>query len=175
MDYRVFRRAHDPDRRMSEIERNRADDEAMTTVRIDSRRFGTIEVEESSLFEFADGLLGLEESTRSLVLVEQEDTPYYWLHSATDPDVAFVVTDPWAFWPDYDIVIPDEVEEELGLAGPEDVGVMVLVSVRPAADGGSPTVTANLLGPLVVSSSTRRGRQLVLDNARYSARQRIGA
>ncbi len=159
---------------MHEIDHEPADGEAMTMVSIDSRRFGTIEVDEKSLFEFADGLLGLEESTRSLVLVEQEDTPYYWLHSATDPDVAFVVTDPWAFWPDYDIVIPDEIEEELGLTGPEDVGVMVLVSVRPAPDGGSPTVTANLLGPLVVSSSTRRGRQLVLDNARYSARQRIG-
>lgn len=159
---------------MHEIEHEAADGEAMTTVSIDSHRFGTIEVDEKSLFEFPDGLLGLEESTRSLVLVEQEDTPYFWLHSTTDPEVAFVVTDPWAFWPDYDIVIPDEVEEELGLTGPEDVGVMVLVSVRPAPDGGSPTVTANLLGPLVVSSSTRRGRQLVLDSSRYSARERIG-
>lgn len=159
---------------MHEIEHKPADGESMTMVSIDSRRFGTIEVDEKSLFDFAEGLLGLEESTRSLVLVEQEDTPYFWLHSATDPDVAFVVTDPWLFWPDYDILIPDEVEEELGLTGPEDVGVMVLVSVRPAPSGGTPTVTANLLGPLVVSSSTRRGRQVVLDNARYSARQRIG-
>ena len=143
-------------------------------VSIDSKRFGTIEVDESSLFEFADGLLGLEESTRSLVLVEQEDTPYFWLHSTTDPEVAFVVTDPWQFWPDYEIVVPEEVEKELGLTGPEDVGVMVLVSVRPAAEGETPTVTANLLGPLVVSSSTRRGRQLVLDNTDYSARTRIG-
>ena len=146
----------------------------MTMVSVDSRRFGTIEVDEKSLFEFADGLLGLEESTRSLVLVEQEDTPYFWLHSTTDPDVAFVVTDPWLFWPDYDIVIPDEIEEELGLTGPEDVGIMVLVSVRPAAEGKTPSVTANLLGPLVVSSSTRRGCQLVLDSSRYSARERIG-
>lgn len=159
---------------MNEIERRDADGESMTMVSIDSRRFGTIEVDESSLFEFADGLLGLEESTRSLVLVEQADTPYFWLHSATDPEVAFVVTDPWLFWPDYDIVVPDEVERELGLTGPEDVGVMVLVSVRPAADGEAPAVTANLLGPLIVNSSTRQGRQLVLDNAEYSARTRIG-
>lgn len=146
----------------------------MTMVSIDSKRFGTIEVDESSLFEFEDGLLGLEESTRSLVLVEQEDTPYFWLHSVTDPEVAFVVTDPWQFWPDYEIVVPEEVETELGLTGPEDVGVMVLVSVRPAAESETPTVTANLLGPLVVSSSTRKGRQLVLDNAKYSARTKIG-
>ncbi len=159
---------------MDENESQAADGEFMTMVSIDSSRFGTIEVDENSLFEFPDGLLGLEESTRSLVLVEQTDTPYFWLHSATDPDVAFVVTDPWQFWPDYDIVVPDEVEKRLGLTGPEDVGVMVLVSVRPGDDGGEPTVTANLLGPLVVSSSTRRGTQLVLDNARYSARTRIG-
>ncbi len=164
---------------MSEIESNTTekttDETAVTMVSIDSRRFGTIEVEDSSLFEFADGLLGLEESTRSLVLVEQEDSPYLWLHSATDPEVAFVVTDPWLFWPDYDIEIPDDVEDELGLTGPEEVGVMVLVSIRPSAtDDGTPNVTANLLGPLVVNSTTRRGRQLVLDNSRYSARQRIG-
>lgn len=159
---------------MHEIERKDADGESMTMVSIDSRRFGTIEVDETALFNFPEGLLGLEDSTRSLVLVEQEDTPYFWLHSATDPEVAFVVTDPWLFWPDYDMVIPDEVEEDLELTGPEDVGVMVLVSVRPAADGETPTVTANLLGPLVVNSSTKRGRQLVLDTSRYSARERIG-
>ncbi len=174
MHYDAYRRAPHPGLPMHEIEGEDADGESMTMVSIDSRRFGTIEVDEESLFDFPEGLLGLEDSTRSLVLVEQADTPYLWLHSATDPEVAFVVTDPWLFWPDYDIVIPDDVEEELGLTGPEDVGVMVLVSVRPAPDGGTPTVTTNLLGPLVVNSSTRRGRQLVLDNSGYSARERIG-
>lgn len=146
----------------------------MTTLHIASSRFGPMEVKPSALITFDEGLLGLEESTKTMVLVEQADSPYYWLHSTVDPDVAFVVTDPWQFWPDYDLVIPDEVQRDLGLDGPDEVQVMVLVSVRPVEDG-IPEVTANLLGPVVVNGESRRGRQLVLENADYSTRTRIGA
>jgi flagellar assembly factor FliW len=144
-------------------------------VKITSARFGDIELPDDVLIHFEKGLLGLEESTTSLVLLEQEDSPYYWLQSADDPDVAFVVTDPWLFWPDYDVLIPDEVEEELDLKGPEEVEIMVLVSVRPAEDSEYPEVTANLLGPLVVNSRTRHGCQLVLDDSEYSTRTQMAA
>jgi flagellar assembly factor FliW len=144
-------------------------------VKITSARFGDIELPDDVLINFEKGLLGLEESTTSLVLLEQEDSPYYWLQSADDPDVAFVVTDPWLFWPDYDVLIPDEVEKELELKGPEEVEIMVLVSVRPVEDSEYPEVTANLLGPLVVNSRTRHGCQLVLDDSEYSTRTQMAA
>ncbi len=144
-------------------------------MKITSTRFGDIELPDDVLIHFEKGLLGLEESTTSLVLLEQEDSPYYWLQSADDPDVAFVVTDPWLFWPDYDLLIPDEVEKELDLKDPEEVEIMVLVSVRPVEDSEYPEVTANLLGPLVVNSRTRHGCQLVLDDSEYSTRTQMAA
>lgn len=144
-------------------------------MKITSARFGDIEIPDDVVLHFDKGLLGLEDSTTSLVLLEQEDSPYYWLQSADDPDVAFVVTDPWLFWPDYDVLIPDDVEKELDLKGPEEVEIMVLVSVRPVEDAEHPEVTANLLGPLVVNSRTKHGCQLVLDDTEYSTRTRMAA
>lgn len=142
---------------------------------ITSTRFGDIDVPDDSILRFEKGLLGLEESTTALVLLEQDDSPYYWLQSADDPDVAFVVTDPWLFWPDYDVLIPDDVENELDLTGPEEVEIMVLVSVRSVESSQQPEVTANLLGPLVVNSRTKHGRQLVLDETEYSTRTQMAA
>lgn len=144
-------------------------------MRISSTRFGDIEIPDDAVLHFEKGLLGLEESTGSLVLLEQEDSPYYWLQSVDDPDAAFVVTDPWLFWPDYDVLIPDDVENELDLKGPDEVEIMVLVSVRPVEDSEYPEVTANLLGPLVVNSRTKHGCQLVLDGTEYSTRTQMAA
>lgn len=144
-------------------------------MKVSSTRFGDMEVADDALLHFKGGLLGLEESTTSLVLLEQEEGPYYWLQSVDDPDVAFVVTDPWLFWPDYDVVIPDEVEKDLDLHGPEDVEIMVLVSVRPVEEDEYPEVTANLLGPLVVNSRTKQGCQLVLEDTQYSTRAEMAA
>ena len=48
-------------------------------MKVSSARFGDIEIPDDAVLHFQKGLLGLEESTTSLVLLEQEDSPYYWL------------------------------------------------------------------------------------------------
>lgn len=144
------------------------------TTQLSSNRLGPIEIDDDAVISFDRGLLGLEESTTSMVLIQFDESPYFWLHSTTDPDVAMIVVDPWQFWPDYEIDIPEPVEQDLGFVDPSEVEVMVLVSIRSAPSAeGKPEVSANLLGPLVVNSKTRKGRQLVLENANYSARTRM--
>lgn len=146
----------------------------MTTKQLTSTRFGSLDIEEEAIISFDRGLLGLEDSTTSMVLIQFENSPYFWLHSTIDPDLALIVTDPWEFWPDYDLVVPDDVQRDLALAHPEEAEIMVIVSIRSAPEpDGTPTVSANLLGPLVVNSTTRQGRQLVLENREYSTQTRM--
>jgi flagellar assembly factor FliW len=71
-------------------------------MRIESTRFGTFEVDDTAILTFPDGLIGLPGTTYALV-AREEQLPFCWLHSAEHDDVAVPVTNPWLFYPDYEI------------------------------------------------------------------------
>jgi len=41
-------------------------------------------------------------------LLAQADGPFFWLHSMEDPDLALPVTNPWSFFPEYEVKISDD-------------------------------------------------------------------
>ncbi len=138
---------------------------------VETTRFGDVDVADDAVLHFDSGLLGLEDEARRLVLLERDGGPYHWLQSATHGEIAMLVVDPWEFFPDYEIDVPDDVQNDLGLTSVDDTQVMVIVSVVPR--GEELDVTANLLGPLVVNSANRQGRQLVLEDTEYTTRERV--
>lgn len=124
-------------------------------VTVSSRRFGTLEVPEVELIRFPEGLVGLVSSGYVLVPAAPE-SPFHWLQSTDDPELALPVTDPWAFFADYALELSDEATAAAGL--PEDgAGVAVWVTVR--AGGELREFSANLRAPIVVHEGV--GRQVV--------------
>lgn len=123
---------------------------------IASDHLGELDVDDSLLIEVVGGVIGFPDATR-FALVEAEETGIYcWLQSVDHPGLSFLSLVPWPFFPDYEPELPDEDCETLGLARPEDAQVLCLVTI------GDEAVTANLLGPVVVNTATRRARQVVL-------------
>jgi flagellar assembly factor FliW len=116
-------------------------------ITITSRRFGTLEIPADELIEFPEGLVGLGGSRYVIVRTGDGDSPFAWLQSADDPDLALPITDPWAFFADYVLELSDEATAAAGL--PEDgAGVRVWVTVRAA--GELRDFCANLKAPIVV-------------------------
>ena len=91
------------------------------------------------------------------------------MRSPVDAGISFFVTDPFTIMPDYAFEISDADAEALALHDPSDVLVLVILTILNEA----PTVTANMLGPLVVNIRTGRGQQLVLANSDYSVRHSV--
>ena len=142
----------------------------VATVLVESSRLGAFEVDDDRVVRIDTGLLGIPSST-GYVVVEpgDDDSPYFWLQSVDEPDVAFLATTPWDFFPDYELVLRDDDLELLALRRTEDAEVFLLLTVH--RDGEQvQDITANLLGPVVVNTATRRARQLVLENAAYTTR-----
>lgn len=132
-------------------------------IRFESARFGSIEVPEDSVLTFSDGLLGFAGARRFVVIPHGTGTPFAWLQSVDRPALAFLLL-PGAAFPDYSRAVPSDVR------GDSEVWVIVTVP------GGKPQeMTANLLGPLVIDEKTRRGRQVILSDDRYSTRHRVFA
>lgn len=134
---------------------------------IQTSRFGPVDVDDTRIIHFPRGILGFP-SHRDYVLIQPEyDSTFYWLQSVDTPDLAFVVTDPLLFVPDYQVPIREETRNELGLAGLAEAQVLVIVN--KVGD----TLTANLQGPLVIHASTRVATQVVISEKKYQTRHPI--
>jgi len=139
-------------------------------MQFETTRFGTIEVSEEAILQFPRGLYGLEK-TRAFCLIAHDETGCFrWLQSLEDPAVAMLVTDPFQFFPAYEVEIADAAAELLQVTTPAEVATYVTVTL---ADGGR-QLQANLLGPLVINHQTGLGIQVILDAGRYSTRHVIG-
>ena len=91
--------------------------------------------------------------------------------SVDQPEIALMVTDPFPFFPDYELVVPDDVADTLRA---QDAGDL-MVYVTLTADSGKNAVYANLLGPVIVNPNEGLAAQVAQDSSRYSVRHQLTA
>ena len=139
-------------------------------MKIDTKAFGLIEVDEKQKINFPQGLYGFEEYS-SYALLDAQHQPFFWLQSVDDKEIAFVLINPFLFRSDYEVNIANEELEDVGIKSPEDALIFAIVTI-PA--DGSP-MTANLQGPLIVNRETMTGKQAVLPDVRWRTRHDIMA
>lgn len=118
---------------------------------------------------FPDGLPGLPELEHFVIVELREDGAFQQLQSLDDVDVSMIICVPWLFFPDYAPVLSDIEQAELGLETADDAILFVPVAIDPE----SRQVFLNLLGPFVVNTKTKVGRQLVLTGTDYTTRTLI--
>lgn len=142
----------------------------METVRIETSRFGALEIPKSHVITFISPILGFDHLTEYVLLDHADNSPFKWLQSTQDPELAFVVTNPKLFAIAYEFVLPDDAVEKLGVKTAEDVLVFTIVNVptdNPAR------MTANLLAPVVVNQNALTAMQVVLQDPKLSTRTRL--
>ncbi len=140
-------------------------------MKINTTRFGELEIDDTSIISFGKGLPGFPDEKRYVLLPHREDSPFLWLQSIENPELAFLVINPFEINRDYSYEIPDDIQTELGITDAEDIQTLALVTIRNEEE--PPSVTVNLLGPLVINVEKRTGVQLILDPKRYDVRYRI--
>ena len=131
---------------------------------IETSRFGQVEVDENRLITFEEGILGFPNEHDYALIQTGEGSGFYWLQSADNKELAFVVCDPRLFVADYQVPVKLEELQKVGIVEPSSAQVFIIVN---KVDN---LLTGNLQGPLVVNVQNRRARQLVLSDKRYSTR-----
>jgi flagellar assembly factor FliW len=127
-------------------------------------RFGVVQIAEDRVITFPKGLLGFSQCKRYCLLEPGDDACFFWLQSLEEPGLAFVVTDPSLFVPDYSVPIRPEQMADMRLDKLEEAQVFVIVNKVEQQ------LTGNLQGPLVVNTVTREGEQMVLAEKRWTTR-----
>jgi flagellar assembly factor FliW len=147
-------------------------------MQIETRRFGTLEIDDDAAFDVSSGIPGFPEMRHVALLGagtvpghpqesadETDEHAMYWLQDLDDGDLAFLCIVPWVAFPEYDIEID---ERSLGIADETDIRVLSLVTTR--REDGAAHLTANLRAPLVVDTRARKLQQIILSDSRWPIR-----
>jgi len=135
-------------------------------VTVHSDLLGPLTVNTDAVLTFPRGLLGFPEC-RKFVLMPSEREHVYWLQSVEYSTLAFLLIDPFVFFPGYTV---DLAVSDLGkvATSPDEVMVLAIVTL-PGAH--SSAITANLQGPVVLNTRTQHGYQAVFSDVQYGIRE----
>lgn len=136
-------------------------------MQIETTRFGTITVDAEETIRMPFGMPGFADQKKFILLEHRQDSPFEWFQSLKDPSLAFVVTDPRLFKPDYAVDI-QPILKNLGWDGQvEDhqLKLFVIVNIPP---GAPEKTTANFAGPVLLNLVNREAVQVVIPDGTYS-------
>lgn len=135
-------------------------------MKVQTTRFGTIDVSEDQVITLTEGMLGFSECTRFVLMDDEIGEPFKWMQSLDVPSLAFVVIDPAVILPSYHFSVKRDQIKGLDTEDVDDLQVYVIVTMSPDILD----VTVNLQGPMVVNKHNRVGIQIVLNDPNFSTR-----
>ncbi|MEX0687474.1 MAG: flagellar assembly protein FliW [Pirellulales bacterium] len=124
-------------------------------MRINTSRFGRIDVDAGDIIRFPSGLPGLEDCREWALLADSTNDALGWLQCTTRGDMALAVVSPRRFVPDYQVRIPRSELTPLAISDISQAQVVVVVGKTGT------TLTLNLKAPIVINLEARTGRQVV--------------
>lgn len=131
---------------------------------VKTKYFGELELEEEKLITFEQGLLGLKEFKKFVILYnneKSEEPTISWLQSLDDETLALPIVDPLFVKNDYNPMLEDEL---LGNLGEIKDGSSYAVYVTLTVPSDLTKMTANLKAPIVINIDTLKGCQVAVEN-----------
>ncbi|MFB6347502.1 MAG: flagellar assembly protein FliW [bacterium] len=136
---------------------------------IDSKPYGTIEIDESKTVTITDGLMGFEGLEEYAIIGREEEQPFEWLQSIEDPSLAFVICEARALIPDYELSILQEDYNDLGAESEDDIITYLIVVVPENPE----EMTVNMKGPVVINQKNFVGKQIINQVDEYGVKHRL--
>lgn len=133
-------------------------------MKIQTSRFGEVEVKEEDCFEIVIPILGYSSEKKFVLLEHKAQSNFRWLQSVKTPDLAFAVTMAGFFGIEYSFELPDEPQECLGIEKAEDIltlNIVVIPHENPRA------ATINLAAPLIFNINNHKGGQIILNDPKF--------
>jgi flagellar assembly factor FliW len=131
---------------------------------IDLSRFGAVEQDWHMQLHMSTGLLGFPEVKEYRIVDPEPALPVKWLQARHELPLAFVITDPFALLPDYQVELSHLDLLDVGAHATTDLFVVAIVTL-PRETTACPTV--NLQGPVLINRANGWAKQLVLVQGTY--------
>ncbi|WP_068620589.1 flagellar assembly protein FliW [Paenibacillus tuaregi] len=130
---------------------------------IQTASWGELEIETTQIYHFPKGVPGFEEETE-FALIPLEEDMFAYLQSTKEQELAFLLADPFNYYPDYEFELPEADKDELQIES--KVLVRCIVSLKDKVERS----TLNLLAPIILNPDKQLGKQVILHNSAYQTK-----
>ncbi len=135
-------------------------------MKLTTRIFGEVEIEDSKIINFPNGIIGFPDLKRFTLMHDETDegqATIKWLQSIEEPGFAMPVLDPLIVCSDYNPVV--DIKDVKGMGELDEKELLVLVTVTVPHD--LTKMTVNLMGPFIINVSDMTAVQTIVDNDDY--------
>lgn len=138
-------------------------------MKIATKYHGDVEINSEEILKFEKGIPGFPDENEFILLPLSDDYIFYIMQSVSNRQLAFVLSNPFNFFREYDFKLEDSVVEEIQLESEEDILVYSILTVQDPFD----KTTANLQAPVIFNTKNRKAKQVILHNEQYSTKHPI--
>jgi flagellar assembly factor FliW len=138
-------------------------------MKIETKYHGQVEVNQEDVVTFEQGIPGFEEEHRFIILSLDDEGAFQILQSVNTPGLGFVITNPFAFFKEYDFVIEENYIEQMELEAAEQAAVYAILTVAENFNDS----TANLQAPVIINSKNKKGKQVILTGTNYHTKHQL--
>jgi flagellar assembly factor FliW len=139
------------------------------TIKIFNPAIGEIELDESTILTFQEGMLGLPEYKKYVLIDSPQIKPFLRLQCVEEPQISFLAIDPANIDPGYREYMISRDPNHYFIDNPDDVVLLVVCKV--SEDGSD--ITGNLQAPVIINHRKMAGCQVVLLDGPYHVRHSL--
>ena len=136
---------------------------------IETRAFGEVDIDPAKIIRFENGIIGFPD-LNSFALIHDSDqgdnAGIRWMQSIEEPGFAMPVMDPLIVSPNYNPEVDDEILKPIGEIDPEEILVLVTVTVPKDLK----KMSVNLRAPIVINVTERKAVQIILEDDSYKVK-----
>ncbi len=135
-------------------------------MKVNTTRFGELQVNNEDIINFSEGLLGFENLSKFFVVDPGDSTLILWLQSIEDATIAFPIIEPKIFKPDYVAKLLPADMNSVKLENISDAKIYSILTIPSDIT----TMSANLKAPIVINNDKKVARQIVLQDNKLSVK-----
>ncbi|MCQ2978533.1 MAG: flagellar assembly protein FliW [Clostridia bacterium] len=139
-------------------------------MKVTTKHFGEIEVQDDQILDFIGGVPGFD-GNRYVLLnsSNEENSPFVWLQSLDDTNIALVLLNTFMLYPDYAPDVNDEFLGVLEFENREDLAVFSVMVIPEKMED----MTVNLKAPIIINNKNRKAIQVICDNSNYEIKHKV--
>lgn len=136
---------------------------------IQTKYHGSLSVEQENLLTFPQGIPGFQDEKEFTLLPFPGNDWFHILQSTVTPELGFVATEPFSFFPDYEFELDEASIETLRHPEGKDLKILSILTIREPLDRS----TANLQAPVIINPAQQLGKQVILTGTDYQTQHPI--
>ncbi len=139
-------------------------------IQLSTKFFGIKEVSEDEVIQFPEGIYGFTEEKQFIIFKEKEESPFLWLQSLRNPDLAFVIIDPNQIVKNYK---PKILHTDLQMLEVNFLEECKIYAILTIPENKPEEMTINLQGPILLNVKKNIAKQVISLDENHGVRMNV--